>query len=179
MGGGSYLVQTRQCVLASVYPPCKRIGNISCRIIPETDIDDHRVHVTVFPDSSTVRLVLQEIRHKCKFVKYAQTLPPQEGANVVFIGAGITSLCFFLSQVCTDIDECAEEPRPCAKESKCINLPVSFFQLGVECRVMQSCVDCFLRHVCACYLTGKFRMWRLPSWLHWRSTTLVLLPKLL
>ena len=46
------------CIVQLLYPPCKRIGNISCRIIPETDIDDHRVHVTVFSDSSTVRLVL-------------------------------------------------------------------------------------------------------------------------
>ena len=63
VGGGVILfkpdsVYLQFWIVQLLYPPCKRIGNISCRIIPETDIDDHRVHVIVFPDSSTVRLIL-------------------------------------------------------------------------------------------------------------------------
>lgn len=41
-----------------------------------------------------------------------------------------TQEAVFFFQICTDIDECSEDPPKCAEESKCINTMVRILENG-------------------------------------------------
>ena len=47
---------------------------------------------------------------------------------MVYTGCAYAALTSFFFQICTDIDECSEDPPKCATESKCINSMVRILE---------------------------------------------------